>query len=157
MAASTVLPNFFRPTAPFFGTMLVSTECVIGTGGVSISDTTTTTYLLPKPACTSCQLVGVAFSALVAGVSAGQTVTIQVFKRDNSGTPADRTLTATKSVLADVIATTDKTFPVPITATSAANVTFAATDACRIDAVASGAVSTQPTMVVEGLWAIITP
>src|SRR6185503_10525885 len=97
------------------------------------------------------------FQSLVAAASSGGTVLAQVFKRDNSGTPADRTLTATKSIEADVVTVLDKSYAMPITSTSIQNVTFVSGDACRIDVVAVSAVQTQPTMVFTGLWAIIKP
>ncbi len=135
----------------------VSTSVPIGTGATAVADTATTSVLLPKPAVTECQLLSVGFSALIAAASSGGTVLAQVFKRDNSGTPADRTLTATKSIEADVITVTDASYTIPITATAIQNVTFQASDACRIDIVTGAAVQTAPVLTFNGVWAIIKP
>lgn len=157
MLATPITPAFYRPTAPMLGVLPNTTSVQIGTGATAIADSTTTSVLLPKPTCTSCQLIAVAFTALIAAASSGGTVTMQVFKRDNSGTPADRTLTATKSIEADVVTVADATYQVPITATAIQNVTFAASDACRVDVVAGSAIQTAPVITIVALWAIITP
>ena len=151
------LPSRFLGGAPYGDTKLVATSAPIGTGSISVADTATTSILLPKPHCAECQLLGVNFQVLVAALSAGGTVLAQVFKRDNSGTPADRTLTATKSIEADIVTTLDKSYAIALTATSIQNLTFVSGDACRIDVVTTSSVGTQPTMVFTGLWAIIKP
>ncbi len=152
-----ILPDRFLGGSSFTDVKFVNTEVSVGTGSVTVADTATTSVLLPKPPCTSCQLMGVNFGALVAALSAGGTVLAQVFKRDNSGTPADRTLTATKSIEADVVMVLDASYTIPLTATSVQNLTFQASDACRIDIVTTSSVGTQPTMSFAGLWAIIQP
>lgn len=152
-----LMPAFFRPKAPYFGTQLVNSSVNLGTlGGATIVDTATTSLMIPKPVCTTCQLIGLNMNAMVAGVVTG-TGTIQVFKRDNSGTPADRTLTATKSIESDVVTVADTTYTIAITSTSIQNLTFKASDACRIDVVCSGAVGTQPQITVNAMWAIVQP
>lgn len=151
------LPDRFQGGSVWADTKLNSTAVQVGTGGTSVGNSTTTSVLLPKPACTTCQLVAVQVDVLVAAVSASGTVLAQVFKRDNSGTPADRTLTGTLSIEADIVTVADKTFLMPITATAAANVTFQASDACRIDLVTTNTVGTQPTATFVGQWAIIKP
>lgn len=150
-----ILPIRFLSGAPWSGVQLVSSSVTAGTGSTTVADTATTSVLVPKPTCTTCQLVGFGFQARVAAISASGTVLAQLFKRDNSGTPADRTLTATKSIEADIIATADKAYPMPLTATAAQNVTFQSTDACRLDIVTTNTVGTQPTIVFVALWAII--
>jgi hypothetical protein len=134
-------------------TKLTESDTSVGTGSITIANSTTTSIILPKPHCLSCQLVSVNMQLLVAGASAG-TITAQVFKRDNSGTPADRTLTAAISIKSDIVTVLSKTYNIPITATAAQNVTFLTGDLCRIDLVASGTVTTQPTMAFAGVWAI---
>lgn len=151
-----LLPARFLGGSPYASVRMVNTEVQVGTGATSIGNSGTTSVSLPKPACTECQLLGIQFTALVAAASAG-TVSAQVFKRDNSGTPANRTLTATKSLLSDIVTVLDKTYPLAITSTSIQNNTFQSTDTARIDLVASGTVSTQPTVAFSALWAIIKP
>lgn len=157
MSATPILPMRFLGRALWGDVRFLSTEVQIGTGGTAIADSATTSVLIPKPASTQCQLIRLDFTALVAALSAGGTVLGQVFKRDNSGTPADRTLTGTKSFEADIITVLDQTYPWAITATSIQNLTFLATDACRMDVVTTSSVGTAPVITVCALWAIQHP
>lgn len=150
------LPMFFRPKGAYFGVQFVTSAVQVGTGATTVADTATTSVLLPKPPCTTCQLVGLNVTILIAAACTG-TVTAQVFKRDNSGTPADRTLTATKSLKSDVATTLDKSYAIAITATAPQNVTFQAGDACRVDLAAAAAVTTQPTATITAIWAVVQP
>lgn len=149
----------WAPRAGWFGANLVNTETNIGTGGVSVADSTTTSYILPVPGVLTSYskaeaiLVGLNFSISVAAVSAAGTVLMQAFKRNNQGTPADVTLTGTKSIEADVVTTTQYTYSFPITA-SDASCLFLQNDMCRIDVVTTNTVGTQPNMRVSGMWAI---
>jgi len=95
-----------------------------------------------------------AINGLVAGASTSA-LTIQGFKRDNSiASPADVTLTATKSIKSDVISTLQKSYTVAITGTDAQTI-FQAGDILRIDVVAAGTVSTQPTVNVVATFAMM--
>lgn len=152
-----ILPDRFLGGAPWSDTKLTESDVQVGTGATSVGNSGTTSVLLPKPACTTCQLVGLQWSVLVAALSASGTVLAQVFKRDNSGTPADRTLTGTFSLKADTVTVLDKTYPFPLTVTSAQNATFQSTDACRVDVVTTNTVGTQPTATLVAMWAIIKP
>lgn len=152
-----ILPARFLGGSPWTDTKLVTTSVNVGTGSTTVADTATTSIILPRPHCAQCQLLGVSMQALVAALSASGTVLAQVFKRDNSGTPADRTLTATKSMEADVITTLQKSYAIALTATAIANLTFVTGDICRIDVVTTNTVGTQPTAVFTATWAIIKP
>ena len=152
-----LLPARFIGGSPYGDVRFAASDARLGTGGTTIADTATTSVTLPKPACTECQLLSLRLDALVAAISAAGTVLAQVFKRDNSGTPANRTLTGTKSLEADVIDTTDKSYAFAITSTSIQNLTFQSTDTARIDVVTTSSVGTQPTVTVTALWAIIKP
>lgn len=150
--------RIFAPRGGWFGAQLVNTSCVIGTGGVSIVDTSTTSYIVPVPGYISnfstkgeALLVALNFSISVAAVSASGTVLLQAFKRNNQGTPADVTLTATKSIETDVVTTTQWTYAWPLTAQ---DTIFYTTDMLRVDAVTTNTVGTQPTMKVSALWAV---
>lgn len=152
-----ILPIRFLGTSQWADAHLVTSAVQVGTGATSVADTATTSVILPKPACTTCQLVGLQIDAQVAALSASGTVLAQAFKRDNSGTPADRTLTATRSLEADVVATAGKTYAFALTVTSPQNATFQSSDLCRIDVVTTNSVGTQPTATFVGTWAIIKP
>lgn len=152
-----ILPARFLGNSTYGDVRLVSTSVQVGTGATSVGNSGTTSVLIPKPACVECQLIKLQADVLVAAVSASGTVLAQVFKRDNSGTPADRTLTGTLSLEADIVAVADKTFAFPITSTSIVNLTFNTSDACRLDIVTDNSVGTQPTATIVAMWAIIKP
>lgn len=152
-----ILPVRFLGGAQWADTHLVTTSAPIGTGSITIADTATTSILLPRPHAAQCQLLGISMQVLVAALSAGGTVLAQVFKRDNSGTPTDRTLTGTKSLEADVVTVLDKSYAIAITATSIQNLTFVPGDCCRIDVVTTSSMGTQPTMLFTATWAIVKP
>ncbi len=152
-----ILPARFTGNSTYGDVRLVSTSVQVGTGATSVAGSGTTSVLIPKPACTECQLIKLQADVLVAAVSASGTVLAQVFKRDNSGTPADRTLTSTLSLEADVADVADKTYAFAITSTSIQNLTFNSSDACRMDVVTTNSVGTQPTATICAMWAIIKP
>lgn len=151
--------RIWAPRAGWFGANLVNTAVEIGTGAVSIADTTTTSIVCPVPGVLTSYtkaeaiLVGINFSVMVVAVSAGQTVTVQAFKRNNQSTPADKTLTAAKSILSGIVSVLDQTYSLPITAVDP-DVIFQNADALRFDFAASGAVSVQPTMTISCCWAV---
>jgi hypothetical protein len=158
MASQPILPIRFLGGAAWAGVQLVNSECRIGTGGTAVADTATTSVVLPKPAVTSCQLVSLSINAITAAASAGGVVTAQVFKRNNvPAVPTNVTLTATRSIEADVITVGSTTYAFAITATSVQNLTFQFSDLCRIDIVAASSLETAPVLTFTGLWAIINP
>ena len=146
--------TMFKPKPGSFGQMLSVTAVALGTaGGTTIAGSTTTSVILPKPN-EKCYLKSISLSALTAAASAGGTVLAQVFKRDNSGTPADRILTAATSIEADVITVADSNYAVTITGSNAYRV-FQKTDACRVDVVAGSSLETQPIVQVVATWAMM--
>jgi hypothetical protein len=151
--------RIFAPRAGWFGAQLVNTAIEIGTGAVTIADTTTTSVVVPIPGVLTSFpkaegiIVGINYSVMVVAASAGQTVTVRAFKRNNQSTPADKALTAAKSILADIVTVLDTTYSLPITAVDP-DVIFQTGDALRFDFAASGSVSTQPTMTLSCCWAV---
>lgn len=159
MSASTGLTGIWAPRAGWFGVNLVNTAVVVGTGGTSIADSVTTSVLSEVPGSitsfsrSEAKLVAANVTVLVAAASAG-TVTARIFKRNNQpAVPADVAMTATLSLKTDIVTTLDWTYAFALTATDA-QALFSTTDACRIDLVASGAVTTQPTATISLLWAV---
>ncbi len=150
-----ILPVRFRGPSSYGDVFPATTTIAIGTGGTNVGDTTTTSYLLPKPPCTACQLIGLRLNTLLAAVSASGTVLATVFKR--SGASTDTTLTGATSLEADFVTVAQASYQVPITATSIQNLTFAAADVPRVDVVTTNTVGTQPQVALTALWAIITP
>lgn len=145
--------SFFKPKPGSFGQNLVVTSAKIGTGGTTVTNSTTTSVVLAKPF-EKAFLKGLSINAQTACLSNGGTVTVQVFKRDNVGTPADRTLTATKSIEADVIDTSGKSYEIAITGTIAQRV-FQKSDLCRIDVVAASTIDTAPVLDIVAVWAVM--
>jgi len=143
----------FRPKPGNFGQNLAIESVAIGTGGTSVANSATTSVCIATPM-RKCQLIGLAINGLVAGASTSA-LTIQGFKRDNSiASPADVTLTATKSIKSDVISTLQKSYTVAITGTDAGTI-LQAGDVLRIDVVAAGTVTTQPTVNVVATFAMM--
>lgn len=152
--------RIWAPRAGWFGTQLMSTGIELGTGGITIADTATTSVLIPVPGIITTYskaeavLVALNFQVSIAALSAAGTVLMQAFKRNNQGTPADVTLTGTQSIEADVVTTLQWTYAFPITATADSSLIFKTTDALRLDIVTTNSVGTQPTMNVTAMWAI---
>src|ERR1035437_6890837 len=134
MPAFPAYSRVYAPRAGWFGAQLVATDCEIGTGAVTIADTATTSIVCPVPGIITtytkaeAALVALNFSVMAVGVSAGQTLTIQAFRRVNAGTPADKAMTAVTSTLAAIVPPTHWPCALPITATRSDPI-FQTTDA----------------------------
>lgn len=150
-----LLPVRFQGGSPYADVMAVNTQCIVGMGATTISNSATTSVVLPKPPCTSCQLIGFGLNSIVAGVSASGTILATLFKR--SGASTDTTLTGATSLEADFITVAQGSYAIPITATAIQNITFALSDVARVDIVTNNTVGTQPTATFTALWAIIKP
>lgn len=151
--------RIFAPRAGWFGAQLVTTSVPVGTGATTLTNSTTTSVLMPVPgimtsfAKAEVVLVALNMQAFVAGVPNSANMTAQAFRRINAGTPADQALTATLSMKSDIITTVDWTYAWPITATNA-QCLFLTTDAFRIDLVVTDTVTTQPTVTFGATWAV---
>mgnify|MGYP003344305649 FL=1 len=145
--------QFFKPKPGAFGRSFTVESVSVGTGGTSVANTATTSVILPTPG-RKCQLVGLNINALVAAASTG-TVTAQVFKRNNvPASPADVTLTATKSLKSDVVTTLQKSYAMAITGADA-DCIIQASDMLRVDVVASNTITTQPTVSITAVYAVM--
>lgn len=150
--------RIWRPRPGQFGGNYVTAMQEIGAGGISVGNSTTTSYILPVPATTNNSngnahafLVGLSFQQHVLMVLASGSATLQVFRRNNAGAGADVALTGLFNPLAS--STVDKSFLVPITGLDA-SCTFSPADACRVDVVTSGTVNTQPTACIVATFGI---
>src|ERR1035437_7539545 len=123
MPAFPAYSRVYAPRAGWFGAQLVATDCEIGTGAVTIADTATTSIVCPVPGIITTYnkaeavLVALNFSVMVVGVSGGQTLTIQAFRRVNAGPRADKAMPSVTSILAAIVTTPDWPYALPITAT----------------------------------------
>lgn len=151
--------TFFRPKPGRFGVNVASTSCQIGTAvGFTIATSGTTSIHIPVPN-RKCQLVSLNLVAMTAAAGSGA-ITAQAFRRNNTGTPADVTITAAKSLTTSVVNPTDAAYNMAITATDAQATFYPVTsttkgDTLRIDVVAAGTVTTQPQASIVAEWAVL--
>lgn len=153
----------FRPKPGRFGVNAMATGAQIGTAvGFTVATSGTTSINVPVPN-RKCQLISVNLSAKTAAAGSGA-ITAQVIKRNNqTGSPADVNITATKSLTSSVVSTADASYAIAISATDAQATFFPPAykgaayngDTCRIDVVAAGTVTTQPQAVITCEWAVL--
>lgn len=144
--------GIFRPLSSRSGFQITTPGAAIGTGGVAAVASSTAAVHIPVPR-RKCKLVSL--QAIVKTAAAGGgAITAQAFKRDNVGTPADRTLTATCDLTATQFTTLDKGYAIPITGTEAQTI-FQPGDTLRIDIVCASTVTTQPQVVIVAEFAIL--
>lgn len=148
--ALTSFTALFRPLPNRSGVQLVQGAAAIGTGGLALTETATVSVNVPMPRRT-CKLLSLNVTVQTAAAGSGA-ITVQAFKRDNVGTPANRTLTGTLSL---VVATADKAYAMPITTTTDSQLIFTPGDTLRIDVVAAGTVTTAPQAVISAEFAVI--
>lgn len=151
----------FRPTDISFASaqLVVTHVASIGT----ITANANTRFLVPVPALSANgRVVPVKASFACRGIALDSdgTLLASFIKRDNQGTPADVTLSGTKSLEVDYIALVDKAYDIPFTATlTDAQRSFKQGDAMIFNVLNnSAAIDTQPTQAqVTVVWAIIRP
>lgn len=147
------ISSFFRPLAQRSGLQILATSAAIGTGGLALTATATVSVHVPVPR-EKCKLISLNLIAKTAAAGSGA-ITAQAFRRNNVGTPADVTISATKDLTATVITVADKAYPIAITATDAQCI-FQVNDTLRVDLVAAATVSTAPQMAVCAEWALLS-
>lgn len=150
------MPNFtslFRPLASRSGVQLVTTTAAFGTGGLALTATATVSVNVPVPNRKS-KLLSLTICAQTAAAGGGA-ITAQAFRRNNTGTPADVTLTAAKDLTATVFTVADKAYTFAITAADK-DCIFAVGDTIRVNVVAATTVTTAPQMVVVAEWGVLS-
>lgn len=110
--------RYFRPVPSDFGGMLQSLGRAIGTGGVALTGTATTSVYLPVPASRTWAVVGASGQGLL-GATGASAITAQLVRINNQGTPANVTLTAAQDITTTVFTAADNNVDFPITATDA--------------------------------------
>lgn len=146
------MTSFFRPLAPRSGTQIAATGANIGTGGMPLTATATVNVCVPIPR-RKCKLVSLNVTATTAAAGSAA-ITAQAFRRNNTGTPADVTITATSDLTATQFTTLDKSYAWAITGTDTQCI-FQTGDTLRLALVAAGTVTTAPQVVVTAEWAIL--
>lgn len=109
-------PTNFRPNPGDFGAMLQTLGRVIGTGGVTLTGTATTSVYIPIPASRQFAVVGASAQGYL-GFTGASAITAQLVRINNQGTPANVTLTAAQDITTTVFTATDNNVDVPITQT----------------------------------------
>ena len=99
-----------------FGAMFQTLSRAIGTGGVALTGTATTSVYLGIPASRQFAVVGASAQGLL-GFTGASAITAQLVRINNQSTPSNVTLTAALSVKTDVFTATDNNVDFPITAT----------------------------------------
>lgn len=141
-------PRNFRPLPGDFGALFNTLGAEIGTGGVTLTGTATTTVYLAVPAARTFSVESAGFQGPTP--AAGATgITAQLI-RNNAGTPV--TLTAAQSIKSDV--QTGDCIDCPITATGTNRICNPG-DTLRWEVVAATTVTTQPQLVGVAEIAII--
>jgi len=143
---------FFRPKAARSGTQIAATDGAFGTGGVALVATATVSVHVPIPRRKS-KLLSLNLIAKTAAAGSAA-ITAQAFRRNNTGTPADVTVTATQDLTATAITVADKAYNMAITATDSQSI-FQIGDTLRIDVAAAGTVTTAPQMAICAEWAVL--
>lgn len=144
--------SLYRPLAKRSGEQLAIGGAQIGTGGRALTATATVSVCIPIPR-RKCKLLSINLSVTTAAAGSAA-ITVQAFRRNNTGTPADVTMTATSDLTATQFTVLDKSYDVPLTSTDATRV-FQLNDDLRLDIVAAGTVSTAPQVAVSVLWGIL--
>lgn len=143
--------RIWRPRPGMFGANLTCESASLGTGGTSISNSTTTSVLLAKPSLFSplanAQLLSLSLECLVVPVMASGAITVQAFKNGS-------TTTALTSTFSMSVASTSSAYQIALTATDV-QLLFKNTDVIRLDVVTGGTVNTQPTQNVVATWAVV--
>lgn len=143
-------PRNFRPQPNNFASLFETLSASIGTGGTSLTGTATTTVYVPVPRARTFAVINASMQGNTAA-GGSDTITAQLVRINNAGTPANITLTAATSITATVISGTDNNVEWTITPASASANVLNPGDTLMWKIVAAGTAATQPALkgVVE--------
>lgn len=145
--AGAYFPFILQAQAGMWGVTPDHTAVFIGTGGIAVAPTATTSTYFDVPN-RQYWLVASNLIGTVAAIGSAA-ITAQIIRSDNSGAPTDRVITAATSIKSDFIPTAGPggNYNVPITATNQVRVVNPG-DTVRCDVVAVGTVTTQPQVII---------
>lgn len=112
---ATWLDNFM-PNPGDFGAMFQTLSRAIGTGGVALTGTATTSVYVGVPASREFAVVAASAQGYL-GFTGASAITAQLVRINNQNTPANVTLTAAQDITTTVYTGTDNNVDFPITAT----------------------------------------
>ncbi len=141
-----VAQRYFRPVPADFGAALISLGRAIGTGGVALTGTATTSVYLPVPASRTFAVVAASGQGLL-GATGASAITAQLVRINNQiSSPSAITLTAAQDIKTAIFSGTDNNVDFPITATPS-NATCSPGDTLLWKVVCTGDV-TAPNLVL---------
>lgn len=111
-------PFNFRPHPSDFGALLQTLSRAIGTGGMALTGTATTSVYVGVPASRDFGVRAASIQGYL-GYTGASAITAQLIRENNQGTPAAVTLTAAQDITTTVFTGTDNNVNVPITGTDA--------------------------------------
>jgi len=109
-------PLNFMPLPGDFGAMFQTLSRAVGTGGIALTGTATTSVYIGVPASREFSVNAASWQGFL-GATGASAITAQLVRMNNQGTPAAVTLTAAASIKTDVFTGTDNNVDFPITAT----------------------------------------
>jgi len=145
--AGAYFPAILQATPGMFGVVPDHTSIFLGTGGTALVASSTIAIYADI---TNRNLWVMAANLIcpIAATGSGA-ITITLTRSNNSGTPTDVLLTAATSLKSDFVTTTGggSNYNVPITATTQ-NRYLLPGDTLRVDAIAAGTITLQPTAIL---------
>lgn len=130
---------------------VITDSASIGTGGITVAGTATTSVQIPIPA-TRVSVQNFSLNWLTAAASTGA-VTVQVQKVDSAGNVT--ALCAATSIKNDVLTGNSKNIKLPVTSTlfdggsnASRIIDGTSGDSLRVDIVAAASITTQPQLIV---------
>ncbi len=112
-------PFSFEPHPSDFGAAFQTLSRAIGTGGVALTGTATTSVYLGVPASRKFSVCSASIQGPL-GATGASAITAQLIRVNNQGAaPANVTLTAAQDITTTVLTGTDNNVDIPITATDA--------------------------------------
>lgn len=109
-------PANFAPHPSDFGAMFQTLGRAIGTGGIALTGTATTSVYVPIPASRVFKVVAANMTGYL-GFTGASAITAQLIRSNNQNTPSAVTLTAAQDITTTVFTGTDNNVDFPITAT----------------------------------------
>lgn len=112
-------PYNFMPRAGDYGALFQTLACAnVGTGGVALTGTATTTVYVAIPASRYFEVVGASHQGYL-GFTGASAITAQLVRINNQSTPANVALTAAQDITTTVFTASDNNVDFPVTATQA--------------------------------------
>lgn len=145
--AGAVWPFIMQPLTGMFGVVPDHTSIFVGTGGIAVGASGTTSMYadIPNRHAFVTSVTLICPTAAIGSLA----ITAQLIRSNNSGTPTDVTLTAATSLKSDFVTTTagGSVYNIAITGTNQQRVLLPG-DSLRVDTVAAGTVSTAPQAII---------